>query len=757
MYLDGYSAWITVPGHELREFDIAVDQHNRRVTCWIPSEEGAKFSVHWQDHGWSIPTATFIKLDGYTVPGHFLMGTGHAERSNIRVGLTTVRPFMFQRVPELYIGAVPTDTDPKELGTIVVKIKRVAIVGKHSKNAPIVPRPPLGGQRSVGAEDPVGIGYGGEEMGHVQMPTTPGTYATFIFRYRTRTPPTPTTQIRTSISRIPAPLGRTRTMLWVRTPRAPTIPTSPAPTPTIMAWLAPSTRPRSRIPTMGRPPPTTTHRSQTPPKDTRTIRSREQFRPIVLVVHIPVTALSLLTCSSLPTYASSSASRLKTLYSDFSRQKQSNPTSYASNIEWWRRTLEVIVLKGWLAESDSKSTHPDRLVLRASGSTLADNFRYEGVGKPLGLPTVVVCHQPSSPYDAELCTSRTYFPLSDFLNSTKSIYDPGWLPYRIASYVVGKPLWWALNNLTSYSEQWKRVKGDYVLLSLLERAADNVLLRQRSKGALSLADSLFEEHALDGVVLSELDIRVLLRYLERDKKSLVTQGGVIKFIEPDLAEQAEITAVDAGVLELKAAVDKLQAQVDSIQSKISQRAEQITTALRQKRKEIALSHLRAQKQLEALLKQRLGSLDTLHSTLLRVEQSAGDVEIMKSYESSTATLRAILAHPSLQREKVDETMDAMASANADAKEIDDAIHMGTDMAQADLEDEWKALVQEQEREGAEKAEAEQARRRRKRREPNRSDSPQRRCKCHPTNQGRRAKAEHVPIPAERVAEGHTDQ
>lgn len=103
--------------------------------------------------------------------------------------------------------------------------------------------------------------------------------------------------------------------------------------------------------------------------------------------------------SSLPTYASSSASRLKTLYSDFSRQKQSNPTSYASNIEWWRRTLEVIVLKGWLAESDSKSTHPDRLVLRASGSTLADNFRYEGVGKPLGLPTVVVCHQPSSPYD----------------------------------------------------------------------------------------------------------------------------------------------------------------------------------------------------------------------------------------------------------------------------------------------------------------------------------------------------------------------
>ena len=88
---------------------------------------------------------------------------------------------------------------------------------------------------------------------------------------------------------------------------------------------------------------------------------------------------------------------------------------------------------------------------------------------------------------------------------------------------------------------------------------------------------------------------------------------------------------------------------------------------------------------------------------------------MKSYESSTATLRAILAHPSLQREKIDETMEAMASANEDAKEIDDAIRMGVDIAQggaaiddAELEDEWKALVQEEEKESAAKAEAEKA-------------------------------------------------
>lgn len=78
---------------------------------------------------------------------------------------------------------------------------------------------------------------------------------------------------------------------------------------------------------------------------------------------------------------------------------------------------------------------------------------------------------------------------------------------------------------------------------------------------------------------------------------------------------------------------------------------------------------------------------------------------MKSYESSTSTLRNILAHPSLQRDKIDETMDAMASASADAKDVDDAIRMGGDMAAAEagideseLEDELQALVREAERE-----------------------------------------------------------
>ncbi|KAM5535167.1 hypothetical protein V8D89_011103 [Ganoderma adspersum] len=428
-----------------------------------------------------------------------------------------------------------------------------------------------------------------------------------------------------------------------------------------------------------------------------------------------------------PTYASITTSRLKSLYSDFTYQKHSNPTSYASNVEWWRRTLETTQLQGWLSESHNRSSagaSPDRLVMHAYGVALADKFRVEGVGKPLSIPTVIF----------ELCDSKALIPLSEFLGASRSIYDPGWLPYRIASAVVGKPLWWALGQLgvvdnhdapfgdSGTTERWKKIRGDYVSVGLLEGAAERILEQQRQKNSGHVADQLynvesfraeFASVAFEDAPLSGLDLKVVLKFLERDKGAIIVRGEVIKFVGESTDQASEVTTVDTGILALKTSVEKLQAQVDNIQQRIDDTTRQISDALRQKRKEIAMTRLRARKQLEEVLKKRLGSLEVLHSALLRVETSASDIEIMKSYESSAATLRAILAHPLLQREKIDETMDALAAANADAREVDDAIQVGADLAHgessvddSELEAELAALVSEVE---IEKAQAQRIR------------------------------------------------
>ncbi|KAJ6623494.1 Snf7-domain-containing protein [Mycena sp. CBHHK59/15] len=406
---------------------------------------------------------------------------------------------------------------------------------------------------------------------------------------------------------------------------------------------------------------------------------------------------------ALPPYATTSPSRLQSIYSDISRQKHSNPASYHSNIEWWRKALEVLVRSG--IQHDGS-----RLVLSA-GPSLMDLLRVSGVGKPLALATVI----------ADLRTQKYLFTRSDFLNSKESVYDPGWLPGRIAAYVVGKPIWWALEQLgvvgedgfISNTEKDKAWWGDYVVLPLVEAVATDVLTKQGEKvggpgDVLYSFEGFRKEFATvlsDNAVLLDGDAKVLLRFLERDRRAVVVDKDVIKFIDSrNAAGVREITAADRGILQLKGAVQHLHAQVTEFQRKMDQYTQKASAALQQKHKPVALTYLRSRKRIEVLLTKRLGSLETLEATLISVETAAGDVEIMQSYASSTATLRAILSHSSLQRESIDKTMDAMAEANADAKEIDEAIRIGGDVAlgineafdEAGLEQELKMLVQEAE-------------------------------------------------------------
>ncbi|KAF8798155.1 hypothetical protein BYT27DRAFT_7124098 [Phlegmacium glaucopus] len=421
---------------------------------------------------------------------------------------------------------------------------------------------------------------------------------------------------------------------------------------------------------------------------------------------------------SIPPYSTTSTPRLQALYSDFSRQKQSNPTSYHSNIEWWRKGLEVIVSSGLQTQHTiDETSKSDRLVLHA-GRELLELVKLPRVGKPLALGAVI----------SELRSTKSIISFSEFMNAKVSIYDPGWLPVRIAAYVVGKPLWWALEQMGIVGEEgllgsgtrqhhhkditwW----GDYVMISIVEGAADAVMERQEAKNA-SAGDALYTMESFrktfagvaggdEDVPLRDLDAKTLLKYLERDRQVVVVDKDIIKFVEAHaLPELRVITAVDRGILELKSAIHNLHTQVEVLQSKIDECTRKASSALQQKRKSAALTYIRSRKQLEDLLSKRLGSLSTLESTFISVEAAVGDIEIMKSYDSSAITLRAILAHPSLQRDSIDKTMDALSEANLDAREVDDAVRMSGDIALGtdgivdddELEAEWKALVDEAE-------------------------------------------------------------
>ncbi|KAG7453124.1 uncharacterized protein BT62DRAFT_880377 [Guyanagaster necrorhizus] len=388
---------------------------------------------------------------------------------------------------------------------------------------------------------------------------------------------------------------------------------------------------------------------------------------------------------TLPTYSTTSLSRLQALYSNnISWQKNSDPAGFHSSIEWWRRTFEAFVATGIQTNTSS------RLVLNAS-ARISENLRVEGVGTPAGLSTVIV--EPSSSK-----SPPAFIPLSAFLSLPQSIYASHSLlhalPSLVASYLIAKPFWWALGQIgadslfasNSADLKWH---GEYVILSLLETAAEKILAEQKTKvggpgDMLYSIEGFRKDFAAcigETCIMSETDANVLIKFLERDKNIITVDKQVIKFIDKDAPPETwRITAVDQGVLELKSAIAKLHDQIVGLQKKIDLSTQKAAEALKQKRQLIALSYIRSRKQLQDVLFKRLGALDTLEGTLIRVEVAAANVQVLESYAQSATTLRNILSHPLLQRDSIEQTMEAIAEANADAKEIDDAVRIGGDIA-----------------------------------------------------------------------------
>ncbi|CAE6455999.1 unnamed protein product [Rhizoctonia solani] len=408
--------------------------------------------------------------------------------------------------------------------------------------------------------------------------------------------------------------------------------------------------------------------------------------------------------TSLPEYKSGSQ-RLQSLYSDLNRQRLSNPAGYSANIEWWRRTLSEVTARG---------LQPAGILVLRADTVLVDLFRWDKVGKPLGVGYALTSLSTST---TSCAASAPFIPLKRFLDLSGSIYLPeSGLAYRAASAIVGRPLWWALQQTglvgdDVIGETW----GDFVVLANVEAAAKRVIDFQRTKGGIGPASALYTftsfrqtfgelaaQHSK--VTLSETDVRVLVKHLERDRNCVVVdrQVDVIKFVEEGSSEREGVTNVDKGILEMSVTLTKLQEQVDEIQKRIEERSEKISILLRKKQKELALSMLRSRKELEALLKLRLGALETVQTALMKIETAAGDIAASLAYALCHSTLKQLLADPRLQREHIDQTMESMADALADHKEVEEAIALGGVLSDPNEDDELarelQQLVEENERE-----------------------------------------------------------
>ena len=130
------------------------------------------------------------------------------------------------------------------------------------------------------------------------------------------------------------------------------------------------------------------------------------------------------------------------------------------------------------------------------------------------------------------------------------------------------------------------------------------------------------------------------------------------------------------------------------------RQERIAKYVRSNQKNLALSHLRSKKALEDVLSKRTLAYENIHSVLLKIESAESDMAVLSAYSSATASLKSLLSHPSLQRENVENTMDALQDALADQKEIEEIITeggkaaVGQDLVEDEIQEELKAMEEE---------------------------------------------------------------
>ncbi|KAF8199964.1 hypothetical protein K438DRAFT_1583141 [Mycena galopus ATCC 62051] len=70
-----FSAWVCIDGIATAEYNVEISEAEKTVTCWIASELGKKFSVHWQNTSFRGCTTGQVKMDGTSCGGQIMYGT----------------------------------------------------------------------------------------------------------------------------------------------------------------------------------------------------------------------------------------------------------------------------------------------------------------------------------------------------------------------------------------------------------------------------------------------------------------------------------------------------------------------------------------------------------------------------------------------------------------------------------------------------------------------------------------------------------
>ncbi|KAJ5980845.1 hypothetical protein N7481_008143 [Penicillium waksmanii] len=410
--------------------------------------------------------------------------------------------------------------------------------------------------------------------------------------------------------------------------------------------------------------------------------------------------------------------RLPSLYSDFALQKKTNPDGYAVNVAAWEQALNHAAKRGHTSSrgvrvrsgstssqknSASRRKKTDHLILRTDELLLRD-LELSDLGRPVALGAVF----------NEAMQKRNMVPLPIYKTDAGCLKKSQWRIIDPSALIGGvRQLKGAV--IGSDESSPKLQVQELVLVENLKEASDLVVKRatgdKPSKLDLIYSKESFVERFSDvlhdATELSDADFDVLLVYLSRDSGVISYDGKTIKF--KSAGDSTDITQQDSTIASIKTLVSTITRQVEGLEEKIADLTASAKTALNNKNRISALSALKSKKLVEHNLQQRLNTLAQLEEVYSKIEQAAGQVEIVQAMEASTGVLRSLHAQiggAERVEDVVEELRQEMTKVDEVGSIMDDAAPV---IDEGEIDDELEAMEQRG-REAEEEIEAEETRR-----------------------------------------------
>ncbi|KAJ6498911.1 hypothetical protein C8R45DRAFT_980349 [Mycena sanguinolenta] len=122
-----FAAWVSIDGTEAQEYGLEVSDDQKSVTCWIASELGKKFSVHWTNTSYDCDTQGKVYVDGNDSGGLVLLAR-KLPATATKLGATdtiSVKPFVFSSLELTDDDAFLGGPSYQQLGLIELRIHEI--------------------------------------------------------------------------------------------------------------------------------------------------------------------------------------------------------------------------------------------------------------------------------------------------------------------------------------------------------------------------------------------------------------------------------------------------------------------------------------------------------------------------------------------------------------------------------------------------------------------------------------------------------